>query len=86
MKDVYQRMTEQPASEERAPRAFYERPKKRIVLSKRRLREEARRRKEQELADELAKPPEQRVGKLRSLKSGDFSEEEMAELRRRYER
>jgi hypothetical protein len=66
------------------PVPFYaEKPKRKrrgVIVNQ---RKEYWDRKRKELEEELAKPVEKRVGKLRTLQSGDFTKEELVELTRR---
>lgn len=56
--------------------------RKKIKLKNQRPEYYARLRKQ--LADELAKPVKDRLGKLKTLKSGDFTEAEIKEIKKRY--
>lgn len=48
------------------------------------MRKEYYARKRRELEEELSKPVKERIGKLRSLKAGDFSAEEVRALVAKY--
>lgn len=66
---------------------FYdERPRKRRRANIQNQRPEYYERKRRELAEQIAKPVGERVGHLRTWKSGDFTEEEVAALKQKYER
>lgn len=67
------------------PQPFYaetaNKKRRRPVITN--YRKEYFERKRRELAEELAKPIEQRVGKLKSMANGDFTPEELAEIVRK---
>lgn len=47
------------------------------------MRQEYYERKKRELAEQLAKPVRERIGGLRTMRSGDFSEEELRAIKER---